>query len=73
MLGDRDLNQEFFLRIAGEQGFDPQYYPSKGYVLPLDDSPAISTNSFNNLIYFKFSIIAISSGTIANGEYRISV
>ena len=30
--------------LAGEQGFEPQFYGPEPYVLPLDDSPKALTN-----------------------------
>ena len=32
------------LDMAGEQGFEPRYYGPEPHVLPLDDSPLVSSN-----------------------------
>ena len=45
---DREPRFTHFMYRAGEKGIEPLYTPSKGAVLPLDDSPALFTNNIDS-------------------------
>jgi hypothetical protein len=47
------LGVRTYLKLAADQGLEPQYSPPEGDVLPLDES-AIRVENTRNMAFFQF-------------------